>query len=142
MATLIHNHKTIYGFVRLSNLRKNIIKLLEFPRKILQDNLATKIDSCAHSCLYCKDDETCQECHDGPECSWLYRNDYRAELDKKGLKQLIHELEFVILSVQALVAQWQHESLSCQCETCEWLRKTQDLFDELHRPGLQTTSVK
>jgi len=142
MTTLYIKHKTISDITGPNNLRNNIIKLLEFPRVILQDNLNVKIDSCPHSCLFCKEDKTCQECHDGAECEWLYRNDYHAELDKKGLKQLIHELEFVILSVQALVAQWQHESLSCQCETCEWLRTTHEFFDELRQPGRQITSVK
>jgi len=122
-------------------MRENIIKLLDFPRMLLQDNLHINIETCPHSCLYCKEDIVCLECHDESECEWLLNNGHRAELDKKNLEQLIHELEYAIMSVQALVSRWQHMSLTCQCEICDWLRTTLDLFDELRQTDAQIAST-
>lgn len=108
---------------------QQIIKLLEYPRTLLREIL--RLDSCPHAYLYFKDDQRCQDCYASAECEWLYKNDAIEELNKKTPQQLLHDLEFAILSVQAQITQMEHDDIACGCEACKWLQAAQKLYEEL-----------
>ena len=109
-------------------MKQTIINLLKYPRILLKETLA--IEPCPHTYLYNKHDLGCLECSCRTECEWLYKNDTADELNKKSEEQLVHELQFTMTSIQAYIAQWEHNSSHCQCEACVWLKTAQDVYDK------------
>ncbi|NOX43976.1 MAG: hypothetical protein GXP19_09630 [Gammaproteobacteria bacterium] len=112
-------------------MSQEIISLLEYPRTLLREMLS--VESCPHDLLYDKGDQKCRDCFDGAECEWLYKNDAIEELNKKTHEQLMHDLEFAILVVQAQITRLEHDDIHCECEACTWLQAAQKLYEERHQ---------
>lgn len=121
-------------------MNQQIINLLKYPRTLQREILS--MESCPHDLLYNKGEKICQECYDSIECEWLYRNDAVEELTKKTHKQLIHDLEFAILIVQAHITRMEHDSMYCECEACTWLQSAQILHEELLQPPFHLKNLK
>jgi len=120
-------------------MKQKIIKLLEYPQTLLREILNT--ESCPHDLLYNKGEQICQDCYDGIECEWLFKNDTKVELDKKTSEQLLHDLEFAILIIQAQITRMEHDGLHCECEACSWLQTAHMLHEELRLPSLKLKSI-
>ncbi len=121
-------------------MNQQIINLLKYPQTLLREIL--NMESCPHDLLYNKGEKICRECYDSIECEWLYRNDTVEELTKKTHKQLIHDLEFAILIVQAQITRMEHDNMHCECEACTWLQAAQTLHEELLQPTLHLKNLK
>jgi len=121
-------------------MKQKIIKLLEYPQALLREILNT--ESCPHDLLYNKDERICQDCYDGIECEWLFKNDTKVELDKKTSEQLLHDLEFGILIIQAQITRMEHDGMHCECEACSWLQTAQMLHEELRLPSYPGISIQ
>lgn len=121
-------------------MNQKIISLLKYPQTLLREILS--IESCPYDLLYNKGEKTCQDCCDGIECEWLYRNDTVEELNKKTHEQLMHDLEFSILIVQAQITRMEHDDIHCECETCTWLQDAQKLYEEEHQSALHLKNMK
>lgn len=121
-------------------MNQQIINLLKYPQTLLRELLS--IESCPHDLLYNKGEKICQDCYDAIECEWLYKNEAVEELNKKTDKQLIHDLEFAILIVQAQITRMEHDNMHCECEACTWLQAAQILHEELHQAPLHLKNLK
>ncbi len=121
-------------------MNQKIISLLKYPQTLLREILS--IESCPYDLLYNKGEKICQDCCDGVECEWLYRNDTVEELNKKTHEQLMHDLEFSILIIQAQIARMEHDDIHCECETCTWLQDAQKLYEEKHQSPLHLKNPK
>ncbi|MGA7802316.1 MAG: hypothetical protein WCC36_16075 [Gammaproteobacteria bacterium] len=124
-------------------IEDKVINLLDFPRFQVREYL--DLDGCAHSGNYDRDDRECRQCGFGMECEWLNRNDEIAMLKQRRLEELDHALDTAISYVQARAAGWEHDTRTCHCDSCEWLREAehtrrevQDLLGVLSWVGLKT----
>ncbi len=68
-------------------------------------------------------DRDCVECEASLQCRWLQHCEDVATRPDNDLPVLSRMLEQSVSHVQDLVRDWGHNSFSCRCETCQWLRK-------------------
>ncbi len=113
-----HEHHTV---------REQIIALLTYPQTLLQAKL--HLEECTHGGLYARGDRLCHECEDKPECEWLFHFGEYASLADKSETELLQAIEFALDYVNADVVRREHDSTHCDCESCNWLRRGQQLFD-------------
>ena len=107
-------------------MRTRIIHALRYPRKLMQDNL--DLDDCAHGGNFDPDDQGCDDCYYGLECSWLFSHDESVDLEAKSTEALRQALQYCYEYVDARVTEWGHDSKGCTCEACDWLRVTHPLL--------------
>ena len=110
-------------------MKQQIIELLAFPRTLVRDHL--ELETCPHNGFFDQGDMRCLQCENGMECEWLYSNDEFAALQKHSLKRLTDALEFAVFYVEAEIARWGHDTLSCSCDSCKWLRRAQQMVEEV-----------
>jgi hypothetical protein len=108
-------------------VRKQLIEALAYPRTLIDSGL--QLENCPHNGRYDKQDLRCHECDSRPECEWLVHNDEFVALKNKPEDQLLAALEFALLHMSAFVASAGHDNRSCRCESCQWIRDSQDLYD-------------
>jgi len=111
--------------------RRAVIDALSYPRQLLHGSL--NLESCPHGGFYSPGDTGCQDCDDRPECQWLYHNDEFVALDRKSDHDLAQALDFAICYVTAQAAG--HDTRSCHCASCAWLRGALPLYDLLKVAG-------
>ena len=113
-------------------MKSRIIRALRYPRALMRGNIA--LDQCTHSGHYNESDQECGDCYYGLECEWLFGNDESVAVEEKSLPALIEALEYCHGYVDAHTTEWGHDSKSCPCEACAWLRDTEELMTDL-QPG-------
>lgn len=100
---------------------RSVTDLLHFARTQLRDQL--DLDNCPHNARLDPSDTRCIDCEAALPCRWLeHCEDVTARRDM-ALAVLCRTLEQGMGYVQDLVRDWGHNSLTCLCETCQWLRK-------------------
>ena len=98
-----------------------IIDLLEFPRRLLRDDV--DLEDCPHAGHFAPSDRACRVCEARAECEWLYHNDACVALAAKPLDAALDALDAAILYVDARATRAGHARHGCGCEACIWLRK-------------------
>lgn len=102
-------------------MKSDVIDLLEFPRRLLQDSVL--IEDCPHAGNFAPADPACRVCETRAECEWLHHNDACAALGSKPIDAAIDALGVAMLYVDARVTHARHRRRGCKCEVCAWLRK-------------------
>jgi hypothetical protein len=54
-------------------------------------------------------------------------------LKEKALEELIGPLGYAVDFVNLQIAYWGHDPVSCDCDTCFWVRTATQLHDEARR---------
>ncbi len=111
--------------------KEQIIAMLAYPRLHLRD--ARDLTDCHHDGLYDQFDPDCADCHHQAECAWLHSNDEFVDLCSKPIPQLIEALDFARMQVDADLLRYRHDTLSCRCEACFWLRGAAAILDRYYR---------
>ena len=107
-------------------IKQDIIETLDFPRCHIKSNL--ELEQCPYNGSFNFQSQTCHDCNYGYECKWLLHNDEFVAMKEKSLADLKRALAFAIGYVDSFVGEWGHNSRTCMCESCSWLRNTQKLF--------------
>ncbi len=110
-------------------MKDKLIELLAYPRFQLRDDMS--FEDCPHSGLYNGEARDCGQCEYAPECKWLYCNDEFAALKSRPVEALAAALGFALGYVDKEVDSWGHNSQTCQCDACTWLRAASALFEDL-----------
>ncbi|MEJ2643889.1 MAG: hypothetical protein P8180_02975 [Gammaproteobacteria bacterium] len=124
-------------------IEDKVVNLLDFPRYQVREYL--DLSGCPHSGYYDGHDPRCRNCEFGMECQWLNRNDEIATLKQQRLEELDNALDLAICYVESRATGWGHDTRTCHCDSCEWLREArrtrnqvQGVLDALSWIGLKT----
>jgi len=109
-------------------MKTEIIKMLEFPTKVVQGHIP--FETCEHAGNFSPKDKGCLICDARIECEWLYHNDASTALGEKPLDVILEALGSALLYVDACVTRAGHDVETCRCDACEWLRRAQRLHDD------------
>ncbi len=110
-------------------MRDRIIQALRFPTILIREGV--ELHSCSHSGNYRRQDESCDDCYFEPECAWLFGHDENVSLHDKPLADLVEALEYCYGYMDARATQLGHQSESCRCDACRWLRDAEHLMEAL-----------
>ena len=113
----------------MSAMKTSIIAALAYPLNLV--NGEQDLEECGHNGLFSSRSGDCSACPQGPECHWLYRHGEYVDLEGKSLPELEDALAFTIGYVDSKSIEWQHNSASCKCEACAWLRSSRRLYDQV-----------
>ena len=120
-------------------MKQRIIEALAYPRKLVRNQIDPS--ECSHNGHFNSTDGDCQDCYHNAECEWLHSNDEFVALQSKSADELEGALEFAIGFVDALVTRRGHQTRTCCCEACVWLRDTEELFNDLLLGSRQPTQT-
>lgn len=112
-------------------MKGEILEALNFPRHYIGRQLRTH--ECIHGGFYNKFDNQCLECDSRFECHWLNENDECVALEKKSEVKLIESLEFSLEYIDGIIAEWGHNISECGCETCQWIRQAEKIYNRFYR---------
>lgn len=104
----------------MENDRDQILRLLRYPRSVL--GTLAPLASCSHAGFLDPKDPGCHDCDYEIECAWLYSNDEFADLGEKPLSALLEALDYAAALIEAQITGAGHDSCSCACEWCAWVR--------------------
>lgn len=110
-------------------MKKEVIIALMFPRTLIRGEIAPV--ECPHAGNYAPKDRRCLECYCGAECEWLFSNDEFVALEEKSLDELEGALEFAVGYVDAQVLRLGHNTSTCRCDACAWLKTGMSLIDQI-----------
>ena len=110
-------------------MKQRIIEALAYPRVLVRNQIDPS--ECSHNGHFNTMDGECQDCYHNAECEWLHSNDEFVALQSKSAEELEGALEFAIGFVDALCTRRGHQTRTCGCEACIWLRDTEQLFNDL-----------
>lgn len=109
-------------------IRRRILEALDYPRQVAMANV--DLSACPHSGFFKSMDTTCSRCAKNYECDWLNSTDEFSDLAGKPMEFLYRALTFGIDYVDACNSVENHETNSCECDTCDWLREARLLVRE------------
>ena len=112
-------------------MKTRIIKMLEFPRRVVRGYVP--LETCEHAGNFSANDPECLICETRIECEWLYHNDESVALAEKPLDAIADALDLAVLYVDACVTRAGHNARVCRCEACDWLRRAQQLQETAER---------
>ena len=110
-------------------MRDRIIRALNYPTALIRGSV--ELHSCSHGGNYDQQDQACSDCNFEPECAWLIGHDENVSLNEKPIAVLIEALEYCYGYVDARATQLGHQSDSCNCDACRWLRDAGHLMELL-----------
>lgn len=102
-------------------IQQTVLDLLQFARREIREHL--DLDGCPHNGWRDPFDRHCIDCETTLQCGWLQHCEDVTARPDNGLSVLFRMLEQSRSYVQDLVREWGHDSISCRCDTCRWLRK-------------------
>jgi hypothetical protein len=109
-------------------MKDKIIQTLAYPRLLVRGSMS--LEDCEHNGNYAGGDSRCDDCEFALECRWLCNADEFAALERKPMEDVLDALDFAVDYVRAQTACAGHDSLTCRCNSCEWLRASELLLDE------------
>lgn len=101
-------------------MRHKIIEALTYPRLIIRNRL--DLEGCPHHGHYASNTSVCWECSKQHECAWLFSHDEYIALEQKTDGVLVDALEFAIHYISGFCVSEDHDSATCACDTCTWLK--------------------
>lgn len=104
-------------------LQQTVLDLLQFARRQIREQL--DLDECPHDGWRDPYAPGCADCEFTLQCRWLQHCEDVTARRGTGLAVLARTLQESLSYVQDLVRDWGHNSFSCRCDTCQWLRKAQ-----------------
>ena len=112
-------------------MRRQLIEALTYPRllvlKIIQDK------DCPHNSLFDPLDERCFKCDINRECHWVRcLNDFSDFADKPTYT-VNASLRYGIRLVKSLHEELEHDTETCPCEVCSWVRDAQSLTEKFEQ---------
>lgn len=107
-------------------MKGEILEVLEYPRRYIGTQL--KSNDCIHGGFYNLHDPRCLDCESGAECHWLNENDECIAMEMKSIPRLIASLEFSLEYMDCRLAEWGHNIGECQCESCQWMRQAENVY--------------
>ena len=108
-----------------------ILETLDYPRRHIRMDLS--FDDCIHGGNFNKADMKCLECDYHSECRWMSENDECVDLQQKPVSHLINALEFSLEYIDSKLADWGHQIDTCSCETCNWLKQAESVYNQYQR---------
>lgn len=112
-------------------MKNEIIDMLEFPRRIIRDQIP--LEKCGHAGNFLSSDPDCVVCETRLECEWLHHSDESVALTEKPLGAVVDTLGSAVLYVDACVTRAGHRVQVCRCEACDWLRRARRLHESAVR---------
>ena len=109
-------------------MKNEIIKTLEYPRLLVRGSVS--VENCEHGGNYAHDDIRCDDCEFALECRWLCNADEFSALEGKSMDTVVDALDFAVDYVRAQTACAGHNSISCRCTSCDWLRSSESLLEK------------
>jgi hypothetical protein len=107
--------------------RECIIEHLAYPRDLIRT--AGIPEDCRHGGEYCPADPGCRTCLYDIDCRWLCTVDQCSALPLKTTDQLADSLAFAVEYVTARILDLRHNSHTCHCDHCQWLRSARRLLN-------------
>lgn len=107
-------------------MKAKVIATLAYPQSLVGG--VQDLEECRHAGLFSSAARDCATCAQERECHWLYKNGEYAALEDKSLRELEDVLAFALGYVDSMVLQRQHNSSSCKCESCVWLRSARRVY--------------
>ena len=106
-------------------MRKELIAALDYPKlRVLR--LIDQRD-CPHSSLFEATSEQCHQCSLSTECHWVQCLHEFADFEGKATYTINASLRYGIGLIEALDAELDHDAVTCDCQTCIWIRDSQRL---------------
>ncbi len=112
-------------------IEKRVTYLLRLARLNIREY--PEIRTCPQEGWYVADRRPCVDCESTVQCRWLQRCGDLASLKRQGLLDLDRVLEQATGHVEARARDFGHDSASCQCEACQWLREARSTLAETER---------
>ena len=108
-------------------MRRELIEALTYPRLLILRMIDAR--ECEHDSLFDATSARCHHCSMDRECHWAScLNDFE-DLRSKPVHTLNASLRYSVRLVEALHNELLHDSTSCTCEACSWIRDSQRLIE-------------
>lgn len=101
---------------RADVLRKRIASARGLVRNYFE------VPDCVWQGRYHHDQAACQKCADGAVCEWIFAQDPDPDLSAFSLAQLEDAHVFAVGFLEGRMVDAGHETNTCSCEMCTWIR--------------------
>lgn len=108
-------------------MRQLLIEALAYPQQLVLK--FTDQHDCPLDSLFDATSERCQQCDLNQECHWVNCLDDFSNFRGKPAHTINASLLYGLKLVKSIHSERQHQSATCACETCTWIRSAQQLTE-------------
>lgn len=110
-------------------LKAAILARLEYPHRLIENGFLPR--ECEANRVYRAGDHGCGSCRDRLECRWLNLLDETGTCDQRSLQGLREMLGFAVEYVVTIALQQSHDPHTCQCDSCRWVRESEEFMESM-----------
>lgn len=112
-------------------MRDRIIEALDYPRRLIRETVGGR--DCPEDSRFDAGSLPCHCCDIRQECQWACCLDEFDDFAGKPDYTLNASLCYGIAMVESLRRRENHDTETCECEACSWLRSSRRLVKEFER---------